>query len=245
MNARNMGANCTRLDDAARPSHALTWGVLIANHLRVKLFNYWRSSASYRVRLALAFKGLAYEYVAVNLQKGEQHGASHIARNPWHSVPVLELDSGALIPQSVAIVEYLEETYPAKPLFPTTALERAQMRAMVETVNSGIQPLHNLQVLNFVKDELKGDVKVWSEKWIGQGLDALEAMAKTSAGTFLVGDAFSFADCCLLPQLYGARRFASVDAVRYPTLSRVEAHCLSLDFVQKARPEHQPDAVNT
>ena len=214
----------------------------------MKLFNFWRSSASYRVRLALEFKGLPYEYVAVNLTQGEQHDGPHRARNPWGGVPVLEvLEGGKTIqlPQSVAIVEYLEERYPEKPLFPKTPVERARMRAMVELVNSGIQPLHNLQVLNQVKDGLKGDPKAWSELWIGKGLDALEAMAKDTAGTFLCGDTFTFADACLLPQLFGARRFASVDANRLPTLVRVEAECMKLDFVQKARPENQPDAVTT
>lgn len=212
----------------------------------MKLFNYWRSSASYRVRLALGFKGLPYEYVAVNLAKGEQHGAEHHGRNPWNSVPVLEVVEGGktlLLPQSVAIVEYLEEKYPEKPLFPKGLVERARMRAMVELVNSGIQPLHNLQILNHVKDELKGDPKAWSEKWIGKGLDALEAMAKETAGAYLLGDQFTFADCCLLPQLFGARRFATVDPARLPTLTRVEQKCLELDFVQKARPESQPDAI--
>jgi maleylpyruvate isomerase len=209
----------------------------------VRLFNYWRSSASYRVRLALGFKGLKYDYVAVNLQKGEQHQAAHVERNPWHSVPVLELDDGVLIPQSVAIVEYLEELHPTPALFPKQPLLRARMRAMVEVINSGIQPLHNLQVLNYVKDVLKGDPKPWSEKWIGQGLDALEAMAKSTAGRFLIGDHFTFADACLVPQLYGARRFASVDPARLPTLVRVEAECLALDFVRAAAPDAQPDAT--
>jgi maleylpyruvate isomerase len=163
-------------------------------------------------------------------------------------VPVLQVvENGKTfeLTQSIAIVEYLEETSPQKPLFPKSALDRARMRAMVELVNSGIQPLHNLQVLNHVKDVLQGDAKAWAELWIGKGLDALEAMAKDSAGLFLVGDAFTFADACLLPQLFGARRFASVDPARYPTLVRVEAECLKLDFVQKARPEHQPDAVTS
>lgn len=212
----------------------------------MRLFNYWRSSASYRVRLALGFKGLKYEYVAVNLVKGEQHDAAHVSRNPWHSVPVLEtLEDGktVLIPQSVAIAEYLEEKFPTPALFPKAPLARARMRAMVETVNSGIQPLHNLQVLNHVRDALEGDPKAWSEKWIGQGLDALEAMAKDTAGRFLLGDDFTFADACLVPQLYGARRFASVDPQRFPTLVRVEAECLKLDFVRAAAPDAQPDAV--
>jgi maleylpyruvate isomerase len=214
--------------------------------MAMKLFNYWRSSASYRVRLALGFKGLDYEYLAVNLAKGEQHESAHRSRNPWGGLPVLQVEEHGKtfqLTQSIAIVEYLEETSPQKPLFPKSALERARMRAMVELVNSGIQPLHNLQVLNHVKDVLKGDSKAWAEVWIGKGLDALEAMAKDSAGPFLVGDAFTFADACLLAQLFGSRRFASVDPARYPTLVRVEAECVKLDFVQKARPENQPDAV--
>jgi len=214
----------------------------------MKLFNYWRSSASYRVRLALGFKGLPYEYVAVNLVKGEQNESPHRGRNPWGGVPVLEVVEGGKaieIPQSVAIVEYLEERYPEKPLFPKGLVERARMRAMVELVNSGIQPLHNLRVLNHVKDSLHGDPKAWAELWIGLGLDSLEAMAKDSAGKFLCGNAFTFADACLLPQLFGARRFAAstVDAAKLPTLMAVEAECLKLDFVQKARPDAQPDAV--
>lgn len=212
----------------------------------MKLYNYWRSSASYRVRLALGFKGLGYEYLAVNLAKGEQHQGPHRARNPWGGVPVLEvLEAGkpVQISQSVAIVEYLEETHPEKSLFPKTPLARARMRAMVELINSGIQPLHNLQVLNQVKDVLHGDPKAWAELWIGKGLEALEVMAADTAGTFMCGDTFTFADACLLPQLFGARRFASVDAARLPTLIRVENECLKLDFVQKARPENQPDAV--
>lgn len=212
----------------------------------MKLFNYWRSSASYRVRLALGFKGLPYEYVAVNLAKGEQHDPAHAQRNPWHAVPVLEvMEEGQAVQltQSVAIVEYLEERYPAPPLFPTGAVARARMRAMVEVVNSGIQPLHNLQVNNYVKDVLKGDPKAWAATWIDKGLDALEALAKQSAGAFMVGDQFTFADACLLPQLYGARRFASVDPSRVPTLARIEATCFTLGFVQQAKPESQPDAV--
>lgn len=209
----------------------------------MKLFNYWRSTASYRVRLALHFKGIAFEYAPVNLLKGEQHEAAHVARNPWHSVPVLELEDGTQLTQSVAIVEYLEQRFPTPALFPGDLILRARMRAMVEVVNSGMQPLQNLQVLNYLRDEVKGDVKPWAAKWLGNGLDALEAMASKSAGTFLIGDWFSFADACLLPQLLGTRRLIDIDAARYPTLLRVEQHCQTLDFVQKAKPEAQPDAV--
>lgn len=212
----------------------------------MRLFNYWRSSASYRVRLALGFKGLAYEYIPVNLAQGAQHQPEHRARNPWGAVPVLEVNESGqtvLLTQSVAIVEYLEERHPEKPLFPKELIQRAQMRAMVELVNSGIQPLHNLQILNYVKEVLHGDSRAWAETWVGKGLLALEAMASKHAGTYLCGNTFTFADACLLPQLYGARRFASVDAQALPTLVRVEENCLKLDFVQRARPESQPDAV--
>ena len=211
----------------------------------MKLFNYWRSSSSYRVRLALEFKQLSYEYVPISLIKGEHHESAHTARNPWGSVPVLEVDDGGRtihIPQSVAIVEYLEERFPQRPMFPKSAGERAVMRSMVELINSSIQPFHNLSTLNYVKDVLKGDSKAWAEHWIQKGLGALEAQAKTTAGRFLLGDAFTFADACLLPQLFGGRRFATVDPEKVPTLMRVEATCLALDFVQKAKPEAQPDA---
>lgn len=212
----------------------------------MKLYNYWRSSSSYRVRLALEFKQLAYEYVPVALLKGEQHQPAHTARNPWGSVPVLEVEEDGKplhIPQSVAIVEYLEERFPERPLFPKSLGARAQMRALVELINASIQPFHNLSTLNYVKDVLKGDQKAWAEHWVGRGLDALEAQAKASAGRFLVGDAFTFADACLVPQLFGARRFAAVAPEKCPTLLRVEAACLALDFVKKAAPDAQPDAV--
>ncbi len=208
----------------------------------MKLFNYWRSSSSYRVRLALAHKQLAYEYVAVNLITGEQRSDAHRARNPRTTVPVLE-DEGAVIAESVAIFEYLEERYPRVALLPTGAVERAQVRTLAEMINSGIQPLHNLAVLRHVSDVLKADQKAWADHFIQLGLTALEAQAQRSAGRFLVGEAFTWADCCLLPQLYGARRFSSVDPAKFPTLVRVEATCLSLPTVKPALPEAQPDAV--
>lgn len=211
----------------------------------MKLFNYWRSSSSYRVRLALEFKQLEYEYVAVSLIKGEQHEAAHRARNPWGSVPVLEVDEGGRtlqIPQSIAIVEYLEDRFPERALFPKPLGDRAVMRSMVELINSSIQPFHNLSTLNYVKDVLGRDSKAWAEHWVGKGLSALEDQAKHTAGRFLLGDAFTFADACLLAQLFAARRFASVDPAKYPTLMRVEATCVTLDFVQRAKPESQPDA---
>ena len=211
----------------------------------MKLYNYWRSSSSYRVRIALAHKALPYEYVAVQLPSGEQYQSAHKSRNPWASVPVLEVDHGGrtcFIPQSVAIVEYIEERWPVQPLFPSSPIERAAVRALVETINSGIQPFHNLSTLDYVKDTLGGSPKAWAEHFIIRGLEAVEQLAKRTARRFLVGDVFSWADCCLVPQLYAARRFASFGSSDFPLLSRIEEACLSLSAVAAARPEVQPDA---
>jgi maleylpyruvate isomerase len=145
------------------------------------------------------------------------------------------------IPQSVAIAEYLEERYPERPIFPASARARAQVRALVETVNSGIQPYHNLSTLSYLKDELGVDQKAWAVHFIRRGLGALEKLAARSAGRFLVGDELSWADCCLVPQLYGARR-VEVSAEDYPLLARIERACLAVPAVQAARPELQPDA---
>ncbi|MCA2981574.1 MAG: maleylacetoacetate isomerase [Myxococcaceae bacterium] len=209
----------------------------------MKLYNYWRSSSSYRVRLALHFKGVPFEYVAVSLLKGEQHEATHRDRNPAGYVPVLEVDDGggvALLTQSVAIVEYLEECFPERPLFPSSRVDRARVRGLVELVNSGIQPFHNLATLNHLK-AIGADEKAWAKHFVTQGLASLEALAQRHAGRFLFGDAFTFADCCLIPQLYGARRFGA-DVSAFPLLTRVEQACLELPHVQAARPEAQPDA---
>jgi maleylpyruvate isomerase len=210
----------------------------------MKLYNYWRSSCSYRVRLALHAKNLPFEYVPVALNSGAQHQPLHRQRNPIGTVPVLEI-SGAPEPthiaQSIAIFEYLEEAFPAHPLLPKDSLQRAQVRALAETVNSGIQPFHNLTTLNFVRDVVKFDEKKFAEFFINTGLVGLEKMASATAGEFLFGDLFGWADCCLLPQLFGARRMG-VDTQAYPLLSKIEARCLQLDFVQKAKPEAQIDA---
>ncbi len=210
----------------------------------MKLYNYWRSSSSYRVRLALHFKQLAFEYVSVALNTGAQHQPSHRAKNPIGTVPLLEIegvDAPLYIAQSVAIFEYLEEQFPARPLLPAAPGDRAQVRALAETVNSGIQPFHNLTTLNFVRDDVKFDEKKFAEFFISTGLTGFEKQASLTAGTFLFGDTFTWADCCLLPQLFGARRMG-VDTAQYPLLSRVETTCLALDFVQKAKPEAQVDA---
>lgn len=209
----------------------------------MKLFNYWRSSSSYRVRLALHFKGVPFEYVPVSLIKGEQHEVGHRAKSPAGYVPVLEVEERGVVAhlsQSVAIFEYLEERYPEKPLLPKSLVARGQVRALAELVNSGIQPFHNLSTLNHLKS-LSVDEKKWAAHFIDAGLAALEKQAAPTAGAFLFGDSFTWADCCLLPQLFGARRFGgNVDA--FPLLTRIETKCLEQPFVKAARPEAQADA---
>jgi len=212
---------------------------------RMKLYNYWRSSASYRVRLALEFKQLTYEYVAISLLQGEQFEAAHRARNPWGSVPVLEIAHDGekrYIAQSVAILEYLEECFPQRALLPKSSIERALVRSMVELINSSIQPFQNLSTLNYLHDVVRTDNKAWARFWIDKGLTALETQAQKSAGSALVGDAFTLADVCLLAQLFSGRRLTDITAEKYPTLCRVEANYIHAPFVEKAKPEAQPDA---
>jgi maleylpyruvate isomerase len=213
----------------------------------MKLYSYWRSSCSWRVRIALNLKGLAYTYEAVHLLKdgGQQHTDAYRALNPMRTVPTLEWEEGGAVrrlSQSVAILEYLEERYRTPALLPADPLLRARTRMLSEMVNSGIQPLQNLSVLQFVKHELKSDDKVFAAHWNARGLAALEAAVKETAGTYCVGDAVSFADIFLVPQLYGARRYG-VDLTPYPTLTRIEAACDKLPAFQAAHPDRQPDAV--
>jgi maleylpyruvate isomerase len=211
------------------------------------LHAYYRSSASYRVRLALAYKGLPYEVHPVSLLDGENRSEAHLARNPIGQVPVLEVDHGGervLLAQSLAILEYLEETHPEPALLPKDAVARARVRELAELVNAGIQPLQNLPVLARVDRELGGDSKAWACHFITQGLSALEQRARHTAKSYLVGDAFSFADICLLPQLYNARRF-HVPLEAMPTLLRVEQACHALPALRAAAPDAQPDAPKT
>ena len=213
----------------------------------MKLYSYWRSSCSWRVRIALNLKGLAYTYEAVHLLKdgGQQHMEAYRALNPMRTVPTLEFEEGGQVrrlSQSLAILEYLEERYRTPALLPADPLLRARARMLAEMVNSGIQPLQNLSVLQWVKSELKSDDKAFGAYWNARGLTALEAAVKETAGTYCLGDTVSFADICLVPQLYGARRFG-VDLTPYPTLTRIEAACEKLPAFQAAHPDRQPDAV--
>jgi maleylpyruvate isomerase len=211
----------------------------------MRLYSYWRSSASWRVRIALELKGIGYECVPVHLLAGQQRDAEHRARNPMQQVPVLEFEqAGALLrlTQSLAIIEYLDEAHPGSPLLPAGALERARVRELAQIVNSGIQPLQNSGVLAHLEQVAPGaDRKAWSQHFIGRGLVALEALAAPSAGQFLSGDRVTLADVCLVPQLYQARRFG-VELSPFATLRRVEASCEALPAFQRAHASRQPDA---
>lgn len=215
--------------------------------VRLTLHGYWRSSSSWRVRIGLAWKRLAYEYAPVHLVNdgGEQHREAFRALNPMEQVPVLsvhEAGRSTHVRQSLAILEYLEERWPTQPLLPSAFAERAQARALAELVNSGIQPLQNLAVLQYVKESLGGDEQAWATRWVGRGLVALERSVRESAGTYCVGDAVSYADLCLIPQLYSARRFG-IELDACPTLTAIEARCVVLDAFREAHAERQPDAV--
>lgn len=211
----------------------------------MKLYGYWRSSASWRARIGLAWKEIPYEYVPVHLLRegGEQHGDAHRARNPMRQVPTLEWTEGGetfRVSQSMAILEYLEDRYPERPLLPKTPFLRAKARQLAEIVNSGIQPLQNLSVLARL-DAHGVDKAAWLSEWIGRGLNALETAAREVSGKYSVGDDVSIADACLVPQMYAARRFG-VDLEPYPTLRAIEAACEALPAFRAAHADSQPDA---
>lgn len=208
----------------------------------MKLHNYWRSSASQRVRIALNLKGLPYEYVVVNILKSDQHAQGYTAKNPMAQVPTLELDDGTMLVQSLAIMEYLEEAYPSPPILPKDPYARARCRALAEIVNAGIQPLQNLTTTNAVKS-FGGDAAVWPRNFIAGGLAAYER-ALQGDGPFACGDAPTIADCCLIPQLTSARRFG-VDPAQFPRLLAIEERCMALPAFANAAPDKQPDAVRT
>ncbi len=213
----------------------------------MKLYNYFRSSASFRVRIALALKGLDYEYAPVHLLKdgGQQFAAGFKTMNPAALVPVLD-DNGTVLTQSLAIIEYLDETRPQPPLLPNDAAGRARVRALALTVACEIHPLHNLRVLGYlsntlnVSDEQKN---AWYRHWVETGLETLEQMLASDSRTGLCchGDTPTLADICLVPQIFNAQRFkARLDHV--PTVMRIHEHCLTLPAFARSVPALQPDA---
>ena len=216
-------------------------------HDRFRLYSYWRSSAAYRVRIGLHLKGLAFETVPVHLVRdgGEQHSPAFHHANPQGLVPVLE-HGQRMMRQSLAILEYLDEIWPQPALLPATARDRQRVRALAQLVACDIHPLNNLRVLQYLERDWgvpQPERDNWVRHWIVAGFVAFESMLAEhpSTGTFCDGDAPTLADCCMVPQLYNARRFG-VDLAPYPTMLRVEQACLALPAFQAALPENQPDA---
>ncbi len=213
----------------------------------LQLFSYWRSSAAYRVRIALNLKGLAYELIPVNLAKngGEHHQDVFHTVNPQELVPVLR-HGGRLIRQSMAIIEYLDECFDGARLLPVTARERARARGLAQVVACDIHPLNNMRVLQYLERDFHTPLierEAWIRHWIQEGFAAFEELLTTnpSTGAHCEGDTPSIADICLIPQVYNAQRF-SVDLSPYPTIVRINEHCLARPEFDNARPEKQPDA---
>ncbi|MDY7116071.1 maleylacetoacetate isomerase [Halomonas sp. SSL-5] len=210
------------------------------------LYGYFRSSATYRVRIALNLKGFDYDQSPVNLVKGEQREAANLGRHPLGMVPSLITDEGVTLTQSMAICEYLDERYPEPPLLPADVTERARVRSLAQMVACEIHPLNNLRVLKYLVGELGGDDEAkltWYRHWIAEGFQALETILTAEAGTgdFCHGNLPSLADICLVPQVYNAERF-ECDLSAYPTIQRITANCRALPAFQQAAPEAQPDA---
>jgi maleylpyruvate isomerase len=211
----------------------------------MKLYTLFRSSASYRVRIALALKGIAYESVPTALLKAEHCRPEYLALNPQGLIPALDLGNDVLS-QSLAIIEYLDETNPQPPLLPNDPIARAHVRSMALAIACDIHPLNNLRVLNYLKQRLGHDadaVDTWYRHWVAEGFRGLEALARKHSRSqrYLFGDSVSLADICLVPQMYNARRFKT-DLTPFPTLVAIATHLESLPEFATARPEAQPDA---
>ena len=214
----------------------------------MKLYTYFRSSAAYRVRIALNLKGIAYDSIPVHLLQdgGQQLLPAYRAVNPSALVPTLEDDNGMVIGQSLAILEYLEETRPKPPLLPGDAAGRAHVRALALTLVADTHPLGNLRVLKYIKGELgqSEEAKLaWQQHWLREGLATFDAMLSRAGNTgpYCHGDTPTLADCCLVPHLFSARRF-EVDLAPFPALVRIDAACAQLSAFQLAHPSRQPDA---
>lgn len=211
----------------------------------MKLFNYFRSSAAFRVRIALNLKGLEYGYVSKAFLKNEHRAPDYLALNPQGLIPALDVD-GTVLSQSLAIIEYLNDLHPQPPLLPADPLARAQVRSMALAIACDIHPLNNLRVLNYLRQDLAQNdegVNTWYRHWVAEGFRGLELqVAKHSgAGRHCFGDSLSLADVCLVPQIYNARRF-KCDLAPFPTLVAISTHLESLPAFDTARPEVQPDA---
>jgi maleylpyruvate isomerase len=207
------------------------------------LHGYWRSTASYRVRIALSLKGVEFEQATHDLRRGEQRAEAFLALAPLGLVPALEVE-GQVLTQSLAIIEWLEERYPAAPLLPSTPNDRAIVRAMADIIACDIHPLNNLRILQALRLDFgasEDQVNAWIRSWIAAGFSALERMVERHGGAFCFGDAPSLADCVLIPQIYSARRFGA-DVADYPRLVAIDTRAAALPAFAAAHPAGQPDA---
>ncbi len=215
----------------------------------MKLFTYWRSTAAYRVRIGLNLKGVKYEDVFINLVKdgGEHVKKPYLKLNLQGLVPSLELDDGSVLSQSVAILEFLEETYPQSPFLPAVPVERAKVRALAQIVTSDMHPINNLRVLKYLTKDMQiseQDKLVWYRHWIECGFDSIEKTLERNqdSSTYCFGETPTLADICLVPQIYNAKRF-EVDLSPYPIIQRIEVACMALPAFVAAQPEKQADAT--
>jgi len=211
----------------------------------MRLYSYWRSTAAYRVRIALNMKGLDYEVVPVHLLEdgGQQHAPDYVALNPSHLVPTLVLDDGTPLTQSLAICEYLDITNPEPPLLPSDPIERAHVKAAALVLAADVHPVNNLRVVQHLEARFgasREDSAEWMRHWTGKGFDALQQMVRDDT-PFAFGDVPGFADICITAQYYNARRW-DLDLTPYARLTEIEQNCLALPAFDAARPENQPDA---
>ncbi|WP_443750023.1 maleylacetoacetate isomerase [Asticcacaulis solisilvae] len=209
----------------------------------LRLHSYWRSSAVYRVRIALNLKGLDYETVGHDLRTDQQSTPAYKAINPQGLVPALD-DGDHILTQSVAILEWLEETHPNPPLLPKAPIDRAHVRALVSAVVADIHPLNNLRIQKYLKAEFGADqaaLDAWCRRWIASGFDAIEELIGRHGAGFAFGDRPTLADCCLVPQVLNAGR-VNLDLAPWPLIRAVNQACLDLPAFARAQPQHQPDA---
>ena len=212
----------------------------------MKLYGYCRSSAAFRVRIALNLKGLEYKQTSLHLRQNQQYGDDYLKLNPQGLVPAL-VDGNEVATQSLAIMEYLDETHPKPPLLPNTAAGRARVRSIAQMIACDIHPIDNLRVLRYLAKPLGHDEKVvetWFNHWIALGFQAIERRftAEKATGRFCHGDNPGLADCCLVPQVVNAKRYPSFDLAPYPTIMRIYKACAMLPAFERAMPQNQPDA---
>ena len=210
----------------------------------MKLYGYWRSSASYRVRIALNLKGVSVEHRPINLKSGEQHLESHKRLNTQPLVPILELEDGTRLTQSLAILDYLEEAFPKPSLLPNDSVLKSQVKSAAQIIGTDIAPIQNLRVLKYIRAEHGQDdvgVKAWAAHWIEEGLRPLEMLAQKNEQVFFMMEKPGYFECCLIPQIYNAKRFG-VDMSQFPKLSNINDICLKLPAFVQSLPENQQDA---